>query len=132
MKNLKFAVLACGLLGLLGCFLPMVSGGGMSMSFWDLHKLGDELGGGGGVQVYLVMAGYALAVVMGAMGAAKGFGRPQGIAAAAGFGFVIFKFRGGFFDLLKGAIGAKLMFVGALAGIVVAVLAAAKPEDGQS
>ena len=99
MKNIKFAVLACGLLGLIGCFLPMVSAEGMS--------------------------------VMGAMGAAKGFKRPQGIAALVGFAFVIFKFRGGFFDLLKAAIGAKLMFIAAIAGVVVAALAMAMPEDGQ-
>ena len=126
MKNIKFAVLACGLLGLIGCFLPMVSAEGMSISFWDVHKAPGE-----GVQVYLVMAGYALAAVMGAMGAAKGFKRPQGIAALVGFAFVIFKFRGGFFDLLHAAIGAKLMFIAAIAGVVVSALALAKPEDGR-
>jgi hypothetical protein len=124
-KNIKFAVLACGVLGLIGCFLPMVSAEGLSFSFWDAHKAPD------GVQVYLVMAGYALAAVMGAMGAAKGFKRPQGIAALVGFAFVIFKFRGGFMDLLKAAIGAKLMFIAALAGVVVSVIALAKPEDGK-
>jgi hypothetical protein len=124
-KNIKFAVLACGVLGLIGCFLPMVSAEGMHFSFWDAHKAPD------GVQVYLVMAGYALAAVMGAMGAAKGFKRPQGIASLIGFAFVIFKFRGGFMDLLKAAIGAKLMFIAALAGVVVSVIALAKPEDGK-
>ncbi len=125
MKNIKFAVLACGLLGLIACFLPMISMEGMSISFWDAHKAPD------GVQVYLVMAGYALAAVMGAMGAAKGLKRPQAIAALVGFAFVVFKFRGGFFDLLKAAIGAKLMFVAAVAGLVVSILAVAKPEDGK-
>lgn len=130
MKNIKFAVLACGVLGLIGCFLPLASGGGHSISFFDLHKLGGEMGGGG-VQVYLVMAGYALAAVMGAMGAAKGFKRPQGIAALIGFAFVIFKFRGGFTDLMKGAIGAKFMFIACIAGVVVSAIALAKPEDGK-
>ena len=125
MKNIKFAVLACGLLGLIACFLPMISMEGMSISFWDAHKAPD------GVQVYLVMAGYALAAAMGAMGAAKGLKRPQAIAALVGFAFVVFKFRGGFFDLLKAAIGAKLMFVAAVAGVVVSALAIAKPEDGK-
>jgi len=124
-KNIKFAVLACGVLGLIACFLPMISMEGMSISFWDAHKAPD------GVQVYLVMAGYALAAAMGAMGAAKGLKRPQAIAALVGFAFVVFKFRGGFFDLLKAAIGAKLMFVAAVAGVVVSVLAIAKPEDGK-
>ena len=125
MKNIKFAVLACGLLGLIACFLPMISMEGMSISFWDAHKAPD------GVQVYLVMAGYALAAAMGAMGAAKGLKRPQAIAALVGFAFVVFKFRGGFFDLLKAAIGAKLMFVAAVAGVVVSALAIAKPEEGK-
>ena len=125
MKNIKFAVLACGVLGLIACFLPMISMEGMSISFWDAHKAPD------GVQVYLVMAGYALAAAMGAMGAAKGLKRPQAIAALVGFAFVVFKFRGGFFDLLKAAIGAKLMFVAAVAGVVVSALAIAKPEDGK-
>jgi hypothetical protein len=124
-KNIKFAVLACGVLGLIACFLPMISMEGMSISFWDAHKAPD------GVQVYLVMAGYALAAAMGAMGAAKGLKRPQAIAALVGFAFVVFKFRGGFFDLLKAAIGAKLMFVAAVAGVVVSALAIAKPEDGK-
>jgi hypothetical protein len=124
-KNIKFAVLACGLLGLIACFLPMISMEGMSISFWDAHKAPD------GVQVYLVMAGYALAAAMGAMGAAKGLKRPQGIAALVGFAFVIFKFRGGFMDLLKAAIGAKLMFIAAIAGVVVSALAIAKPEEGK-
>ena len=29
-KNIKFAVLACGVLGLIGCFLPMVSAEGIA------------------------------------------------------------------------------------------------------
>lgn len=126
MKNIKFAVLACGLLGLIACFLPMVSMEGMSITFWDVHKAPGE-----GVQVYLVMAGYALGAVMAAMAIAQGLKRPQAIAAAVGFAFVIFKFRGGFTDLMKGAIGGKLMFIAALAGVVVSVIAAAKPEEGK-
>jgi predicted alpha/beta hydrolase len=123
-KNIKFAVLACGVLGLIACFLPFASFGDMKITFWDGHKGPD------GVQTYLVMAGYALGAVMGAIGVAQGLKRPQAIAAAIGFAFVIFKFRGVLSEMLKAAIGGKLLFVAAVAGLVVSVIAAAKPEEG--
>ncbi len=123
MKNLKFAVLACGLLGLVACFLPMASFEGVSITFWDGHR-GPE-----GVQTYLVMAGYALGAVMGATGVARGLKRPQAIAAAIGFAFVLLKFRGVFADLFKAAIGGKLLLIAAVAGLVVSAIAAATAAD---
>jgi hypothetical protein len=125
MNNLKFGVLACGLLGLIGCFLPMISAEGLSMSFFDLRKIDAA-------QTFMVMGGYAVALAMGAMGAAKGMQRWQSIVAIVGFAFVVFKFRGGFIDLIThGAIGAKLMGIGAVAGLVFAILTAAKPEPAK-
>lgn len=125
MKNMKFAVLAFGLLGLLACFIP-----DHGSSFWDAHRAPTEMGGG--VQIYLVMAGYVLATVMGAMGVAKGFQRPQGIAALVGFAFVLFKFRGVIIEALKHAgLPGRLMMISAIAGVVVSALALAKPEDGK-
>lgn len=125
MNNLKFGVLACGLLGLIGCFLPMISAEGLSMSFFDLRKIDAA-------QTFMVMGGYAVALAMGAMGAAKGMQRWQSIVAIVGFAFVVFKFRGGFIDLIThGAIGAKLMGLGAVAGLVFAILTAAKPEPAK-
>ena len=80
----------------------------------------------------MVMGGYAVALAMGAMGAAKGMQRWQSIVAIVGFAFVVFKFRGGFIDLIThGAIGAKLMGIGAVAGLVFAILTAAKPEPAK-
>jgi hypothetical protein len=125
-KNIKFAVLACGLLGLVACFLPLASFDGLKITFWDGRKNAD------GIQTYLVMAGYALSAVMGAMGVARGLKRPQSIAAAIGFGFVLLKFRGVFSELLHSAIGGKLLFIAAVAGLIVSVIAAVMAtEDGK-
>lgn len=123
MKNIKFAVLAFGLLGLIGCFLPLVSMEGVSFTFFDGRKGPD------GVQIYLTMAGYALAAVMGAIGAAKRFERPQATASLVGFAFVILKLRHGFTDMLKMAIGGKLMFVAVVGGVIASIVALAMPED---
>lgn len=127
MNNLKFGVLACGLIGLIGCFLPMVSEAGMSMSFFGMRKF---MGGG---QIFLTMGGYIAALVMGAMAAAKPpMQRWQAIVATIGFAFVLFKLRDGITDFLKhGAIGAKLMIIAAIAGLVVSILCIAKPETAK-
>lgn len=127
MNNLKFGVLACGLLGIIGCFLPMVSAGGASISFFSMKEL---IGSG---QVFMVMGGYAAGLAMGAMAAAKPpMLRWQGIVAIVGFGFVVFKMRDGFLKLITdGAIGAKLMGISAIAGLVLAILCVAKPETAK-
>jgi hypothetical protein len=122
-NNIKFGVLASGLIGLIACFLPLASGEGMSISFWDMHNVDMA-------QTMMVMAGYGLGLAMGAMAAAKPpMLRWQAIVALLGFAFVVFKFRGGFLDLIThGAIGAKLMGLAAIAGLVFSGLCLAKPE----
>lgn len=126
MNNIKFGVLASGLIGLIACFLPLASGEGISMSWWDLHNVDM-------VQTMLVMAGFGLGLAMGAMAAAKPpMLRWQAIVALLGFAYVVFKFRGGFLDLIThGAIGAKLMGIAAIAGIVFSGLCLAKPEGSK-
>ena len=122
MKNLKYGILALGALGLLACFLPFVSFGGQSISFFGMRK-------GAAGQVFITMGGFLLAAVMGGMGL-KQLLKWQAGAAAAGFAFVLFKLRDGIMDLLKhGAIGAKLMVVAAVAGLVVSILAAVKGTE---
>ena len=123
MNNIKFGVLASGLIGLIACFLPLASGEGMSVSFWDMHNIDMA-------QTLMVMVGYGAGLAMGAMAVAKApMQRWQAIVAALGFAFVVFKFRGGFIDLIThGAIGAKLMGIAAIAGLVFSVLCVAKPE----
>ncbi|MDB4955315.1 MAG: hypothetical protein JWO36_2884 [Myxococcales bacterium] len=124
MNNLKLGVLVSGVVGLIGCFLPFISGGGESISFWGMK----ELAGSG--QIFVTMAGYVLGAVMGAMAVAKPpMQRWQAIVATLGFAFVGFKMRDGFLKLITdGAIGAKLMAIAVLAGLVFSVLCIAKPE----
>ncbi len=128
MNNLKFGVLVCGLLGLIGCFLPMVSFGGESISFFKMRELP-----GGSSQVFMTMAGFVAALVMGAMSAAKPpMQRWQGIVSIVGFAWVMFKLRDGFMKFITdGAIGAKLMGISAIAGLVFAILCVAKPEQAK-
>ncbi|MBA3503754.1 MAG: hypothetical protein M4D80_10695 [Myxococcota bacterium] len=117
MQNLKFGVVVCGLLGLVGCFLPMMSG----ISFFDTRNFDAA-------NFYIIAAGYAAAAVMGAMGIAKGMQRWMSIIAIVGFSVVLLRMRGEVVELLQAGIGAKLMGVAALAGLALAILTTVKPE----
>lgn len=125
MNNLKFGVLACGLIGLIAVFLPWVSMGELSMSLWKARE-------GDAAQVYLIMGSFAAALVMGAMAAAKPpMQRWQSIVALIGFALVVVKIRNGLpVDFLKapGGIGMKLVGLAAIAGVVFSILTLAKPE----
>ena len=123
MKNLKFGILAFGVLGLLGCFLPFISFGGESASLFAMRK-------GDAGQVFMTMGGFILAAVMGGMGL-KQLLKWQAGAAAAGFAFVLFKMRDGITDVFKAPFGtgAKLIIVSAVAGLVVSILAAVKGTE---
>lgn len=121
MNNAKLGVLIFGAVGLLGCFLPLASEQGLSMSLWDMHSL--AMG-----QTLMVLLGFALPLVMGVLALKGSMQRWQAIVSIAGFAFVIFKFRGGFIDLIThGAIGAKLMGIAAIVGLVSAIVCVAKP-----
>ena len=128
MNNIKFGVLACGLIGIIAVFLPQVSFGGESISLWGTRSFPGQA-----AQVYMVMAGYGAGMVMGAMAAAKApMQRWQSIVALIGFGFVLFKMRNALpFDIFKGAIGAKLMGLAAYAGLVFSIITLAKPETAK-
>ena len=122
MKQIKFAILGAGILGIIAVFLPFVSMGPMSMSLWKLRELGES------GQVFLVIGCFAVGAVMGAL-AVKGkqLARWQAIVAAVVYGLTLFKMRGA----MSGpgsAIGAKLLFIAALVGLAAAVVGAAKPE----
>lgn len=121
MNNAKLGVLIFGAVGLIGCFLPLVSEQGISMSLWSMHSL--AMG-----QTLMVMLGFALPLVMGIMALKGSMLRWQAIVSIVGFAFVLFKFRGGFIDLLThGAIGAKLMGIAVIVGIVSAIACIVKP-----
>lgn len=128
MNNLKFGVLACGLVGLIAVFLPQITFGDMSISLWKAREAP-----GGAAQVYMVMAGYIIPMIMGAMAAAKPpMLRWQSIVALLGFLFVLFKMRDALpFNIFKGAIGAKLMGLTAYAGAILSALTLAKPETAK-
>lgn len=117
MHNLKFGVFVCGVLGLVGCVLPLAPG----LSFFGTRSFDAA-------NVYIIMAGYAAAMTMGALGIAKGMQRWMSIIAIVGFSMIVLRMRGEMIDLLKAEIGAKLMGIGALAGLILAILTTVKPE----
>jgi hypothetical protein len=57
--------------------------------------------------------------------------RWMSIVAVIGLGLIVVKMRGATIDMLKMAIGAKLMAIGALAGLVVSILTIVKPEPAK-
>jgi len=126
-KNLKFGVLAFGVLGLIACFLPLVKMGDVSMSLWDAHK-------GAAAMVFGTMVGFALAAVAGVLGAVKPpFGKPQAGIALVGFivamTMMTDKKPWKVFDGFSGAIGAKLLVLSAILGLVVSIVALVKSEE---
>ena len=119
MQNIKYVLLGCGVLGLLGIFLPMVSMGDASISLWDLRPLDSA-------QVYIVLIGFLVPAVMGGLALKGGVLRWQAIVAFIGFGLCIVKLRP-WGEVFGGAIGAKLMVLGAFIGFAAAIAAIAKP-----
>lgn len=117
MQNLKFGVVVCGLMGLAGCFLPMVTG----VSLFDTRHFDPT-------NFYVIAAGYGLAVGVSAIGIAKGMQRWMSVLAIVGFSLVLLRMRGEVVELLKAGIGAKLMGTAALAGLALAILTTVKPE----
>jgi hypothetical protein len=117
MQNLKFGVVACGLVGLIGCFLPMVA----SVSFYDTRHFDAA-------NFYITAAAYAAAASMGGMGIARGMQRWMSVIAIVAFSLVLLRMRGELVEMLKAGIGAKLMLVAALAGLSLAILTTIKPE----
>jgi hypothetical protein len=123
MKQLKLAVWACGLAGLVGTFLPFGAADG---SFFDSRA---ENG-----QTYWVFAGFALAVALGFGATVRPpFRRWMAIAAAEAFLIVILKFRTGFIDLITdGNTGGRTMAFATLAGLLLSIVAAIWPEPERS
>jgi hypothetical protein len=124
MKNLKYGILGLGVLGLLGCFLPFVSFGDMSFSLFAARK-------GDAANTFMVMGAFAAAAVMGGMALSKPLLKWQAGVAAAGFGLVLLKLRAAITHVFSQGfgIGAKLIIVAAIAGLVVSILAAVKGTE---
>ena len=98
-----------GLLGVVGCFLPLVPG----FSLFDARAF-DAL------EVYLVIAAFLVPLVI---GAADKLSVAGSALATVSFGFVAWKFgiRGTFDLLWHASIGGKMMAVAAVGGFVTAL-----------
>jgi peptidoglycan/LPS O-acetylase OafA/YrhL len=117
MQNLKFGVVACGLVGLIGCFLPLVAG----VSFYDTRHFDAP-------HFYMTAGGYGAALAMGVLAISKGMQRWMSVIAIIAFSLVILRMRGELVELLNAGLGGKLMSVAALAGLALAILTTVKPE----
>jgi len=126
MNNLKFGVLACGLIGLIACFIP-----DHGVSFWKMHEMPTSMGGG--AHIYMVLAGFIAAVVCAGLGVAKPpMQRWQGVVSLIGFAFILFKLRSLLGEMIKhGNIEGRLMAFSAIIGCVFAVLTLGKPETAR-
>ncbi len=121
MKNMKVLILVFGILGVISLFIP--TEGFTMFAFLKLAGMG-----------YLVpvLGGFVLAAVMGAMGLAKPpMQQWQAGLAAAGFAMVFVRLK--FWQMIKGIgdapLSGKLLIVAVLGGLIVSILALAKPES---
>ena len=135
MKNLKFVILAAGVLGLVACFLPYVSEGPISMSIWDFRKFPAGNSGliNGPKQVYLAFALFGIPALLAATALASKLQRALAGVAAGSFllTFALELVRKGMTGDhgVSTAIGGKLLFVAAAVGLVASIAAAVKPEE---
>ena len=107
---MKRSVAILGLVGLIGCFLPLVDG----LSLFDLRHIDAW-------PVYLVLAAFAAPMIAGARNRMTSL---HSLVALGGFGYVLYKFGTGVIDLIIHAqIGGRMMGISAVAGFVVALYA---------
>lgn len=134
MKNLKFAILAAGLLGIVACFLPYVSEGPISLSIWDFRKMPAGTSGliNGPKQVYLAFALFGIPALLAATSLASKLQRALAGVAAGSFllTFALELVRKGMTGDhgVSTALGGKLLFIAAAVGLVTSIAAAVKPE----
>lgn len=109
---MKRLILAFGVLGLVGCFLPLVPG----LSWFDMRHL-DQ-----GWTVWLVVAAFALPAYVGATRSESD--RTAAIVALSCFGYLGYKFGTGVFDLVfHASIGGIMMGVALVGGLASSLLA---------
>jgi len=117
-KNLKFGVLLCGALGVVS----------LLMSHWMLMFEFDK------VQALLMMAGFAVPVVMAIMGITKPpFQKWQAAVSLAGFALIFIKSRM-WVILPHVGIWAKdpaalMAVIGCIGGVIVSIMALVKSEE---
>ena len=114
--GMKRAFALFGLLGLVGCFLPLASG----VSLFDLRVLD-------GVGVYMMIAAFAIPMVL---GCASKLSSGAKAGALGCFAYMLFYKMG--FDvldlLIHGSIGGKAMAVAAIGGTLTALGSFAEAE----
>ena len=137
MKQTKFLISAAGVIGLLAVFaFPYISAEGFSFKYWDLHKFPADSTVGllnGPKQVYIALGCFIVPVLAGLVAiATKQLQRWQAVIAGV-FSLAAFACEGvrkgltGDHDVST-AIGGKLLFLAAAAGLVFAIMGAVKPE----
>ena len=108
---MKRSIFGFALLGLVGCFLPLMAGA----SWFDMRHFDA------GWTVWLVVAAFALPAFIGA--SRDESDRTAAIVGAACFGYLIYKFRTGVFDLVVHAsIGGIMMGVAVIGGFACSLL----------
>jgi hypothetical protein len=111
---MKKAIALFGLLGLVGCFLPMIAG----ISMFDFRHA-DWL------QVYLLLGAFAAPMIAGLSDKTA----IASVVGTLGFGYILFKFGFDTKDLiLDASIGGKMMGVGAIAGFACSLLGFAEAK----
>jgi hypothetical protein len=106
--DMRKAIALFGLLGLVGCFLPLIG----SISMFDFREADA-------IAVYLLIGAFLAPMI-------AGFADKTAVASAVGtvgFGYVLYKFGFSTLDLvLDGGIGGKMMGVAAVAGFACSLL----------
>jgi hypothetical protein len=117
---MKRLVLLFGVLGLVGCFLPLVAG----LSWFDLRHF-DQ-----GWTVWLVVLAFAIPTYVGATSDESD--RATAIAAAGSFGYLAYKFNTDVFDLVfHGSIGGIMMGLALIGGAATSLLALAATRQSK-
>lgn len=114
---MKRSIFAFALLGLVGCFLPLLPG----LSLFDMRHLDH------GWSIWLVLAAFAVPTFVAASTEAD---RVAAIVATAGFSYLTYKFGTGVYDLIVHAsIGGIMMGVAIVGGLASSVFALIAPNQ---
>jgi hypothetical protein len=109
---MKRFIFAFGLLGLIGCFLPLTLG----VSLFDLRHFDP------GWQVWLMIAAFALPTYVGASRSESD--QVAAVVGTASFGYLTYKIGTDIFDLvLHASIGGIMIGVATIAGLASSLLA---------
>ncbi len=104
---MKRFIVGFAILGLVGCFLPLAGG----VSLFDFHSLAWW-------PVLTMLAAFAVPAVL---GNARGVAASLGAAAAFGYVLYRFDFTGVIDMVVHGGIGAKMMAVGGVGGLLASI-----------